>query len=401
MRAKSVEAPASDRIALGQWLPLIGLTCSAFIFNTSEFMPIGLLTDIGATFGLSEAGAGVMISVYAWAVMILSLPLMVAASRIDFRRLLLGLLALFSVGQFLSAIAPTYLILVLARLVVASAHAVFWSIAAVMATRLVSAKNGPLAISMIATGSAVAQIFGLPLGRAIGLAVGWRMTFACVGAISAAVTIYQAFVFPPLPAGEPFSVRRVPALFKNRRLVGIYVVTALFASAYYTGYSYIEPFLAQVVGLPADVITMSLMVFGVAGMLASVLCTRFYDGHRAGFIVFSLVGVAGPLLALRALAPCGLPAIVALFVLWGVSNTVYGIGFQAELIRCTDADDSAVAMSIYSGIFNLGIGSGTALGGVVVSTLGIGLVGVVGGAIALAALAACLALVIAPMRRAS
>ena len=101
-------------ISLRQWLPLLGITFSAFVFNTSEFMPIGLLTDIAATFSLTEAQAGIMISVYAWAVMILSLPLMMAASRIEFKKLLIGVIALFSLGQFLSAAAPSYLVLVLA-----------------------------------------------------------------------------------------------------------------------------------------------------------------------------------------------------------------------------------------------------------------------------------------------
>ena len=172
---------AQRGITIRQWLPLIGLTCAAFIFNTSEFMPIGLLTDIAASFHISEAATGVMISVYAWGVMLLSLPLMVFASRFDLRRLLLAVIALFACGQFLSAVAPTFPILVLARLVVAAAHAIFWSIASVMAARLVDVEHGALALSMIATGSSIAQIFGLPLGRAIGLAVGWRMTFVLWG----------------------------------------------------------------------------------------------------------------------------------------------------------------------------------------------------------------------------
>ena len=91
-----------------------------------------LLTDIAASFSLTEAQAGIMISVYAWGVMLLSLPLMVFASRFEFKRMLLGVLAVFSLGQFLSAVAPTYPILVCARLVVACAHAVFWSVASIM-----------------------------------------------------------------------------------------------------------------------------------------------------------------------------------------------------------------------------------------------------------------------------
>ena len=386
-----------DAITLRQWLPLLGLTVSAFIFNTSEFMPVGLLTDIGSTFALNEAQTGIMISVYAWAVMLLSLPLMVAASRVEFKRLMLGVVAVFAAGQFLSAIAPTFLTLTLVRLVVACAHAIFWSIASIMGTRLVGAKHAPLALSMIATGTSVAQIFGLPIGRAIGLAVGWRMTFGLVGVVSVVVVLYQAMALPPMPAGEPFSLKGLPALMKNRLLMGIYVVTAVYASSYYLCYSYIEPFLAQVAGLSANTITMSLMAFGVAGIIASVICTRFYDGHRKGFITGCIAGVCAPMLALAAVSAWGLPAIVAAFVMWGICGTIYGIAFQAELIACTDKDVSAVAMSMYSGIFNFGIGSGTALGGIVVSSAGVGLVGIAGGALCAVSLVLCLLLVIRPL----
>ena len=188
-----------------QWMALAGLTLSAFMLNTSEFMPIGLLTDIASGFGIAEAAAGVMITVYAWAVMLLSLPLMIAASRIEFKRLLLGVLAVFAVGQALSAFTPTFAILVVARIVVACAHAIFWSIASVMATRLVSTRHASVALGMIATGTSIATIFGMPLGRAIGLALGWRMAFGVVGAVSAFVAVYLALILPKMPAGEPFT----------------------------------------------------------------------------------------------------------------------------------------------------------------------------------------------------
>ena len=355
-----------DGITLKQWLPLIGLTCCAFVFNTSEFMPIGLLTDIAASFSLTESQAGIMISVYAWGVMLLSLPLMVFASRFEFKRMLLGVLAVFSLGQFLSAVAPTYPILVCARLVVACAHAVFWSVASIMASRLVDTRHGALAISMIATGSSIAQIFGLPLGRAIGLAVGWRMTFAVVGVLSAIAVVYQATVFPAMPAGERFTVKQLPELLKNPLLIALYAVTVFMATGYYAGYSYIEPFLAQVAHVDAGAITMTLTAFGCSGLLGSWLFGRLFDGHRFPFLAITLSGVPAALL-LMAPAASALVLVLAVCALWGCCATAFNVAFQAELIKYTPADSSAVAMSIFSGLFNLGIGTGTAIGGAVVS----------------------------------
>ena len=332
-----------DGITLRQWLPLIGLTCCAFVFNTSEFMPIGLLTDIAASFSLTEAQAGIMISVYAGGVMLLSLPLMVFASRFEFKRMLLGVLAVFSLGQFLSAVAPTYPILVCARLVVACAHAVFWSVASIMASRLVDTRHGALAISMIATGSSIAQIFGLPLGRAIGLAVGWRMTFAVVGGLSAIAVVYQAAVFPAMPTGERFTVKQLPELLKNPLLIALYAVTVFMATGYYASYSYIEPFLAQVAHVDAGAITMTLTAFGCSGLLGSWLFGRLFDGHRFPFLAITLSGVPVALL-LMGPAASSLVTVLAVCALWGCCATAFNVAFQAELIKHTPTDSSAVAM---------------------------------------------------------
>lgn len=367
-------------LAPRQWMSLAGLTLSAFMLNTSEFMPIGLLTDIASSFGIAGASAGAMITVYAWAVMLLSLPLMIAASRIEFKRLLLGVLAVFAVGQGLSAAAPTFAILVVARIVVACAHAIFWSIASVMATRLVSTRHAPTALGMIATGTSIAMILGMPLGRAIGLALGWRMAFAAVGAVSVVVTLYLAIVLPGIPTGDPFTLGKLPALARNCRLMVMYAVTVLFATAYYTGYSYIEPFLAQVGGMEPSAITAALTVFGCAGLMGSFLFSRVYGGRRRAFLACSVAGMVAALFALRACAP-SFAATGAVFVVWGCCVTAFNVAFQSEVIRAVEADESSVAMSIFSGLFNFGIGAGSALGGFVVTSLSVGLLGVVGGAV--------------------
>lgn len=376
-RFKGEEGHGGNALTARQWMALAGLTFSAFILNTSEFMPIGLLTDISAGFSITEATCGLMITAYAWAVMLLSLPLMIAASRVEFKRLLLGVLMVFAAGQVFSAVAQTFFLLVLARIVVASAHAIFWSIAAVMATRLVDVRHGSLAIGMIATGSSIAQIFGLPLGRAIGLALGWRMTFGVVGVIAIAIIAYLAAVLPTIPAGKPFTLTRLPHLFKNRPLVVMYGATMLFATGYYTCYSYIEPFLQQVASFDAGMITVSLTVFGVAGILGSMLFSRLYDGRSQLFLALSIAGVVVALALLRVVAG-SVPAVLAVFMLWGCCGTAFNVAFQAEIIKGVEEDESSVAMSVFSGLFNFGIGAGSALGGVVVTSVSIEAIGLVG-----------------------
>lgn len=388
-----------DGITLRQWLPLVGLTCCAFVFNTSEFMPIGLLTDIAASFSLTEAQAGIMISVYAWGVMLLSLPLMVFASRFEFKRMLLGVLAVFSLGQFLSALAPTYPILVCARLVVACAHAVFWSVASIMASRLVDTRHGALAISMIATGSSIAQIFGLPLGRAIGLAVGWRMTFAVVGALSAVAVVYQATVFPAMPAGERFTLKQLPELLKNPFLIALYAVTVFMATGYYASYSYIEPFLAQVAHVDAGAITMTLTAFGCSGLLGSWLFGRLFEGiasrswlSRSPACRWLCCSGSG-----RIVTRCGSRCVRTVGLaaprpLRGVSGRAHQ-ATRRQIRRPSPCRSSRACSTSVSG-------TGTAIGGAVVSGPGIAWIGFVGGAIAVVGVILAITVMFPAIRRA-
>ena len=237
--------------ALKLWAPVIGLTLSAFIFNTSEFIPIGLLSDIARDFHITESQAGMIITVYAWIVTVLSLPLMLLASKIEFKKLLLAILGLFIVSHFLSAVAPSFLTLMLSRVGVAFSHSIFWSIASPLAVRIAPRGKGAVALSFVVTGTAVAMIAGLPLGRMIGLYMGWRATFFSIGVVALAVAVFLMFVFPRVPSNaHESSVAKLPRILKNPALIGVYVLTALTFTANFTAYSYIEPFMAQVVHMP-------------------------------------------------------------------------------------------------------------------------------------------------------
>lgn len=174
-------------------MSVLGITIAAFIFNTSEFMPIGLLSDISEAFQLTEAGTGIMITAYAWVVAVLSLPLMLLVTKIELKKLLIATITLFCIGQILSGAAITFSMLLIARICVACAHSIFWSIAAPIAVLLVSKEHRSVALSMVATGTSVAMIFGLPLGRMIGLYLGWRMTFITIAGAAFLTMIYLFF----------------------------------------------------------------------------------------------------------------------------------------------------------------------------------------------------------------
>lgn len=359
------------------WTALIGLACAAFIFNTSEFVPIGLLSDIGADFGRSEAQTGMLISVYAWMVMLLSLPLTMVFSRSEMRKLLLGVIGCFTLFQGLSFLSTSYWMLMLSRIGVASTHAIFWSIIPSIAVRTVPPSHKSLALSVVVTGTSIAVIMGMPLGRAIGLLVGWRMTFLCVGIFALLTLVLVALTLPGIPAGKGVNMHGLPVMLRKKVLIGIYVFTLLFATGYYTAYSYIEPFLGQVGGMSESLITGTLMVFGIAGLVSSVAFSKFYGSQRFRFVTLAMCGLTLALLLMRPLAFSHVLSI-ALCAVWGISVTAYNLAMQSEVISAASEDESAVAMSIYSGIFNLGIGCGALIGGAVCTHLSISWIGVVG-----------------------
>lgn len=374
-----------NSMSLKHWIAIIGLTCTAFIFNTSEFIPIGLLSDIAADFGITEAHAGMLISVYAWIVMLLSLPLMIVVSKMEMRKLLLGVIFMFTAFQVLSSVATGYYMLMLARIGVACTHAVFWSIVSPIAVRIVPDGSRSLALSMIVTGTSVAIIFGLPMGRVIGLCIGWRMTFLCVCLFSLLTAVYLLFVLPKVPSRGRFSLHKLPSMLKEPVLAGIYFMTFLVATSYYTGYSYIEPFMKQVGGIADGHITMLLMVFGGAGILGSMSFSKFYGKKPYLFLDIIICGIAACLLLMR-VAICFPLSFVLLCVVWGLSVTAFNVAFQAEIIDKSPQDSTAVSMSVFSGIFNLGIGCGTFVGGTVCTHLSIGYIGYAGGIIGVLAI---------------
>lgn len=383
---------------ISKCLPLLGLTFCTFVFNTSEFMPIGLLSDIANDLNISDARAGMLISVYAWVVALMSLPLMIIVSKMELKRLLLTIIAVFVLSHVASALAEGYYTLMLSRIGVACSHAIFWSIVSPLAVRIVPDDKRAFALSMVATGSSIAMVVGLPLGRVVGLYLGWRMTFLSIGVISALIFIYIAAMLPKVPSRGKFSVRRLPALLHNRVLLGVFVMSVLFATAHYTGYSYIEPFLGRVAGFTPDIVTLVLIVFGGSGMLGSIAFSKYYMSNPRRFVAVATVAPALCLLLMQVSA-VSLASVLAVCVVWGAMATAFNIAFQDNVMRFAPEEATSVAMSIFSGIFNLGIGSGAYIGGVVVTHLSLGSIGYAGGVIGLLATFYCVGRLFPNMRR--
>lgn len=369
------------------WMPVISLMFAAFVFNTSEFVPIGLLSDIAKDFAISESNAGLLITIYAWVVAIASLPLMLVFAKTENRKLMLSITALFVASHILSGFSRDFYMLMISRIGVACAHAIFWSMVTPFAVRLAPEGKGAAALSLVVCGSSVAMIVGLPLGRTIGLFLGWRATFLIIGAAAAVILCIMGILLPRTPSDNSISLRKLPALIKSPALLNIYLVTVIAITGHFTSYSYIEPFLSKVAGFGENLVTLVLTLFGIVGLICSFIFSKDYQKHPDMYIRFAVAGICVFMLLLHA-ASNNPVTMILLCVLWGFAINFYNLSFQSEIIR-NAPKGTAVAMSIYSGIYNVGIGAGALIGGYVCSGISISGVGYIGGAIAIIAAVIC------------
>lgn len=366
------------------WLRVVTLAVAAFIFNTTEFVPVGLLSDIAESFGMATAQVGIMLTIYAWVVALLSLPFMLLTSQVERRKLLIGIFLLFIGSHVLSFLAWNFTVLVISRIGIAFAHAIFWSITASLAIRMAPAGKKAQALSLLATGTALAMVLGLPLGRIVGQYFGWRTTFFAIGVVAAITLFCLMKLLPKLPSEHSGSLHSVPELFRRPALVSIYVLTAVVVTAHYTAYSYIEPFVQNVAGLSANFATLLLLVLGGTGILGSILFGKLGNKY-ASPLISGAIALLVLCLALLLPASASNVNLTVLSMFWGIAMMVIGLGMQVKVLALApDATD--VAMSLFSGIFNIGIGAGALLGNQVSVHFSMSSIGLVGAIPALAAL---------------
>ncbi|MBU1618554.1 MAG: MFS transporter [Gammaproteobacteria bacterium] len=356
-------------------LALWALTLSAFAIGTTEFVIVGLLPVIAADLAVSLPSAGLLVSLYALGVAIGAPVLTALSSKMPRKALLIGLMALFTLGNLLGAMAPDYYSLMLARVLTGMAHGVFFSIGSTIATSLVPKEKAASAIALMFTGLTVALVTGVPLGTFVGQYLGWQAVFYAVAVLGFIAMIGSAILVPNnLAQQKSATFSEQLQVLTEPRLLMVYATTALGYGGSFIAFTYLAAILQEVSGFGTDHIALLMLLYGVSVAAGNIWGGQLADqkGPIAALkVIFS--GLAGVLLLLSLTA--SQPILAAFTVLlWGAVAFGNVPGLQLYVVRQAEiyapkAVDVASGLNIAA--FNLGIAFGAWAGGIVVSQFGL------------------------------
>ncbi|MEU7054516.1 MFS transporter [Streptomyces sp. NPDC046197] len=346
-------------------LALLALAIGAFGIGTTEFVIMGLLPDVGSDFGVSIPTAGLLVTGYALGVMF-GAPLMTAlGSRMSRKRMLMLLMALFVVGNLVSALAPAFAVMLIGRVVASLAHGAFFGIGSVVAAGLVGPDKKAGAIAMMFTGLTVANVVGVPLGTLIGQWAGWRVTFGIVAALGVVGLVGIARLVPEMPRPQGVHLRHELAAFKNAQVLLAMAMTVLGFGGVFAAITYIAPMTTHVTGFADGSVTWLLVLFGLGMVAGNLVGGRFADRALMPMLYVSLGLLAVVLALFTVTAHSKVLAAVTILLIGALGFATVPPLQKRVLDQAHGAPTLASAVNI--GAFNLGNALSAWLGGLVIA----------------------------------
>ncbi len=338
---------------------LLALTVAAFGIGTSEFIIVGLLPTLAHGFAISIPLAGTLVTAYALSVTFGSPVMALLVARVDRKTSLLWMMGLFTAGNSLCALAPSFGLLLAARILTALCHGTFFGIGSIVATRLVPRGERARAIAMMFTGLTLANILGVPAGTALGLRLGWRAAFWALVPIGGLVLILLWRLVPHQPS-ESVPLRHELRAVLRRPVLLVFGISTLSSVSLFCVLTYLAPMLEQVTHLSPNAVTWALVLFGGGITVGNLLGGRLSDWRQmttmlGGYGTLVVVLFAMPFALHRAL-----PAMVAVFI-WGLVHFAAGAPLQPRIVE--KADGANLAATLNQSAFNLGNALGASVGG--------------------------------------
>ena len=345
--------------------PLLALAAGAFGIGVTEFAPMGLLPVIATDLGVSIPTAGLLISAYALGVM-LGAPLMtLTTGRMPRRALLIGLAAIFTVGNLLSAISTDYSMLLVARVITSLNHGAFFGVGSIVAACLVPPNRQAGAVAAMFMGLTIANVVGVPLATWAGDALGWRASFWGIAAIGVGVMAALRLTLPNLPAPTGGNIAAELRVLSRGSVLAALALTVIGSSAMFTVFTYIAPILREQTHASLGFVTAMLVTYGLGLTLGNWLGGKFADKSVDRTLIVTLASLSAILVAFAVAMPFAVPTSILVF-LWGIASFALVPPLQVRVMGAAgDAPNLASAMNI--GAFNLGNAIGAAVGGAVIA----------------------------------
>lgn len=376
---------APDSPFAGRGSAILILATAAFILVTTEFLIVGLLPAMAEDLSISISQAGLLVTLFAFTVMLFG-PLLTAwAAHIERKCLFVGILLVFAGSNALAAMAPDLWVLGLARFIPALALPVFWGTASETAGQLAGPERAGQAVASVYLGISAAMLFGIPLGTLAAEAIGWRGAFWALAALSLWIALMLQLFMPTLRTQERLQLREQLRILRDPVFVANVALSVLVFTAMFTAYTYLADMLENAAGVPKAQVGWWLMGFGAVGLLGNWLGGRWVDRYPLTVTAFFTVLLAVGMAASMAVARDRLWLCVALAV-WGVANTALYPVCQIRVMRAA-SHAKALAGTLNVSAANAGIGLGAVVGGLAIAIWGTSSVGYVAAAIALVAAA--------------
>ncbi|MFF9853857.1 MFS transporter [Streptomyces litmocidini] len=346
-------------------LALLALTVGAFGIGTTEFVIMGLLPQIAVDYGVTIPTVGLLVTGYALGVVLGAPLLTVLGTKVSRKRMLMLLMGLFVLGNLLSALAPSFGLMLTGRVVASLAHGSFFGIGSVVAAELVAPDKKAGAIATMFTGLTVANIVGVPLGTFIGQTVGWRTTFAVVAALGVIGFLGIARLVPATPRPEGARLRGELKAFRNPQVLLAMAMTVLGFGGVFAAITYIAPMMTHVAGYADGSVTWLLVLFGVGMFLGNLLGGRFADRALMPMLYAALGGLALVLALFTVTAHNKILAAITILLVGALGFATVPPLQKRVLDQAHGAPTLASAVNI--GAFNLGNALAAWLGGLVIA----------------------------------
>lgn len=325
---------------------------------------MGLLPDLARSFSVSIPKAGMLVTAYALSVTFGSPVLALMLSRIDRKRALLILMGVFLVGNLMCALAPSYSLLLLARILTALCHGAFFGIGSVVAAEIVPKSERARAIALMFSGLTLANVLGVPAGTALGQAFGWRSTFFVLVPIGLVAAIGLMRALPSLPSIHVHIRNEVRAVMRSHVLLVLAMSTLLSASMFCV-FTYVAPILETVTHLSPHAVTWVLVIFGVGITLGNLVGGRLADWKQVPVVIAGVLILIAIHAAMYFVEALSVPVIIAIFT-WGFVQFGASAPLQLRVVEQASGAPN-LASTLNQGAFNLGNASGAALGGVLLT----------------------------------